>query len=40
MGFSWDDADRFEKRFGFAGARLQNKLDKYHSAFTFRNRKS
>ena len=26
---SWDDADRFEKRFGFAGARLQQKLDEY-----------
>lgn len=26
---SWDDADRFEKRFGFAGARLQSKLDEY-----------
>ncbi len=26
---SWDDADRFEKRFGAVGARLQKKLDKY-----------
>lgn len=26
---SWDDADRFEKRFGFAGSRLQRKLDEY-----------
>jgi uncharacterized protein len=26
---SWDDADRFEKRFGLAGARLQRKLDDY-----------
>jgi len=26
---SWDDADRFEKRFGFAGPRLQKKLDAY-----------
>jgi len=26
---SWDDADRFEKRFGFAGPRLQKKLDDY-----------
>ncbi len=26
---SWDDADRFEKRFGFVGARLQEKLDHY-----------
>src|ERR1700722_8761349 len=26
---SWDDADRFEKRFGFVGARLQSKLDEY-----------
>jgi uncharacterized protein YprB with RNaseH-like and TPR domain/predicted nuclease with RNAse H fold len=26
---SWDDADRFEKRFGFAGPRLQSKLDEY-----------
>lgn len=26
---SWDDADRFEKRFGFAGARLQQALDDY-----------
>jgi uncharacterized protein YprB with RNaseH-like and TPR domain/predicted nuclease with RNAse H fold len=26
---SWDDADRFEKRFGFVGARLQMKLDEY-----------
>jgi uncharacterized protein YprB with RNaseH-like and TPR domain/predicted nuclease with RNAse H fold len=26
---SWDDADRFEKRFGAVGARLQEKLDKY-----------
>jgi len=26
---SWDDADRFEKRFGFVGARLQQKLDEY-----------
>ena len=26
---SWDDADRFEKRFGFAGPRLQGKLDEY-----------
>lgn len=26
---SWDDADRFEKRFGFAGPRLQEKLDDY-----------
>jgi uncharacterized protein YprB with RNaseH-like and TPR domain/predicted nuclease with RNAse H fold len=26
---SWDDADRFEKRFGAAGARLQRKLDEY-----------
>jgi uncharacterized protein YprB with RNaseH-like and TPR domain/predicted nuclease with RNAse H fold len=26
---NWDDADLFEKRFGFVGARLQNRLDKY-----------
>jgi uncharacterized protein YprB with RNaseH-like and TPR domain len=26
---NWDDADRFEKRFGFAGPRLQSKLDEY-----------
>ncbi len=26
---SWDDADRFEKRFGAVGARLQQKLDEY-----------
>jgi uncharacterized protein YprB with RNaseH-like and TPR domain len=26
---NWDDADRFEKRFGFAGPRLQRKLDEY-----------
>ena len=26
---SWDDADRFEKRFGAVGARLQKKLDEY-----------
>jgi uncharacterized protein YprB with RNaseH-like and TPR domain/predicted nuclease with RNAse H fold len=26
---SWDDADRFEKRFGIAGARLQQILDEY-----------
>src|SRR5205085_197704 len=26
---SWDDADRFEKRFGAVGARLQHKLDEY-----------
>jgi uncharacterized protein YprB with RNaseH-like and TPR domain/predicted nuclease with RNAse H fold len=26
---SWDDADRFEKRFGAVGARLQQKLDDY-----------
>jgi uncharacterized protein YprB with RNaseH-like and TPR domain/predicted nuclease with RNAse H fold len=26
---SWDDADRFEKRFGAVGARLQSKLDEY-----------
>jgi uncharacterized protein YprB with RNaseH-like and TPR domain/predicted nuclease with RNAse H fold len=26
---SWDDADCFEKRFGFAGPRLQSKLDEY-----------
>ena len=26
---SWDDADRFEKRFGVLGARLQQKLDDY-----------
>ena len=26
---SWDDADRFEKRFGVLGARLQQKLDSY-----------
>ena len=25
----WDDADRFEKRFGFAGARMQQALDDY-----------
>ena len=25
----WDDADRFEKRFGVLGARLQQKLDNY-----------
>jgi uncharacterized protein YprB with RNaseH-like and TPR domain/predicted nuclease with RNAse H fold len=25
----WDDADRFEKRFGFAGVKLQQKLDDY-----------
>src|ERR1700686_4715729 len=25
----WDDADRFEKRFGFAGAKLHQKLDEY-----------
>lgn len=26
---SWDDAERFEKRFGATGARLQHKLDEY-----------
>jgi uncharacterized protein YprB with RNaseH-like and TPR domain/predicted nuclease with RNAse H fold len=26
---SWDDADRFEKRFGAVGARLQRKFDEY-----------
>src|SRR6266487_6355797 len=26
---SWDDADRFEKRFGAVGARLNQKLDEY-----------
>jgi uncharacterized protein YprB with RNaseH-like and TPR domain/predicted nuclease with RNAse H fold len=26
---SWDDADRFEKRFGSVGSRLQQKLDEY-----------
>lgn len=26
---SWDDADRFEKRFGATGARLQHKLDEH-----------
>jgi uncharacterized protein YprB with RNaseH-like and TPR domain/predicted nuclease with RNAse H fold len=26
---SWDDADRFEKRFGVVGARLHQKLDEY-----------
>jgi uncharacterized protein YprB with RNaseH-like and TPR domain/predicted nuclease with RNAse H fold len=26
---SWDDADKFEKRFGVAGPRLQKKLDDY-----------
>jgi len=26
---NWDDADRFEKRFGVVGARLQKKLDEY-----------
>ncbi len=26
---NWDDADRFEKRFGAVGARLQQKLDEY-----------
>jgi uncharacterized protein YprB with RNaseH-like and TPR domain/predicted nuclease with RNAse H fold len=26
---SWDDADRFEKRFGLLGARLQQRLDDY-----------
>jgi len=26
---SWDDADRFEKRFGCVGTRLQQKLDEY-----------
>lgn len=26
---SWDDADRFEKRFGVVGGRLQKKLDEY-----------
>jgi uncharacterized protein YprB with RNaseH-like and TPR domain/predicted nuclease with RNAse H fold len=26
---SWDDADRFEKRFGAVGARLQKRLDEY-----------
>lgn len=26
---SWDDADRFEKRFGAVGVRLQKKLDEY-----------
>jgi uncharacterized protein YprB with RNaseH-like and TPR domain/predicted nuclease with RNAse H fold len=26
---SWDDADRFEKRFGAGGARLHHKLDEY-----------
>jgi uncharacterized protein YprB with RNaseH-like and TPR domain/predicted nuclease with RNAse H fold len=26
---SWDDADRFEKRFGVLGARLQKRLDDY-----------
>jgi uncharacterized protein YprB with RNaseH-like and TPR domain/predicted nuclease with RNAse H fold len=25
----WDDADRFEKRFGFAGIKLHQKLDEY-----------
>jgi len=26
---NWDDADRFEKRFGLVGARLQKRLDEY-----------
>jgi len=26
---NWDDADRFEKRFGVVGARLQKRLDEY-----------
>src|SRR5579862_528446 len=26
---NWDDADRFKKRFGIVGARLQKKLDEY-----------
>ncbi len=26
---TWDDADRFDKRFGLVGARLQHKLDEY-----------
>jgi uncharacterized protein YprB with RNaseH-like and TPR domain/predicted nuclease with RNAse H fold len=26
---NWDDAERFEKRFGHVGARLQHKLDEY-----------
>jgi uncharacterized protein YprB with RNaseH-like and TPR domain/predicted nuclease with RNAse H fold len=26
---NWDDADRFEKRFGYVSARLQHKLDDY-----------
>jgi uncharacterized protein YprB with RNaseH-like and TPR domain/predicted nuclease with RNAse H fold len=26
---TWDDADKFEKRFGAVGARLQQKLDRY-----------
>jgi uncharacterized protein YprB with RNaseH-like and TPR domain len=26
---NWDDADRFEKRFGLVGARLQQRLDEY-----------
>lgn len=26
---NWDDADRFEKRFGAVGARLHHKLDEY-----------
>jgi uncharacterized protein YprB with RNaseH-like and TPR domain/predicted nuclease with RNAse H fold len=26
---NWDDADRFEKRFGVVGARLQQRLDEY-----------
>jgi uncharacterized protein YprB with RNaseH-like and TPR domain/predicted nuclease with RNAse H fold len=26
---SWDDADRFEKRFGYAGVKLHQKLDEY-----------
>jgi uncharacterized protein YprB with RNaseH-like and TPR domain/predicted nuclease with RNAse H fold len=26
---NWDDADRFDKRFGFVGARLHQKLDEY-----------
>ena len=26
---NWDDADRFEKRFGVVGARIQQKLDEY-----------
>ena len=26
---SWDDSDRFEKRFGHVSVRLQHKLDEY-----------